>query len=240
MPESLDPSIVCIMGRDGIPVGAGCLLTERHVVTCAHVVAMAINYDEYAIEKPVEKVPLEFFANGSDNATVEVWWPVADEGEAPLDGRADLALLALSEPLPPDAKPAKLVETDNIRYQNFDTIGFPSRHPLGLPVSGVCGGRRRDGRILVKNQTNEFEPGFSGAPVWIEAYGAVGGLLVARVRTSQSLAFVIPASLLRTLAPAVAVESCMLWVPDLPPGYVGRPELIAELKATLLATPAAV
>lgn len=81
--------------------------------------------------------------------------------------------------------------------------------------------------------------------MWIEAYGAVGGLLVERVidKASQRLAFIIPASLLRALAPAIAMETSgrMLWVPDLPPGYVARVELIAELKAMLISnSPAAV
>lgn len=70
MPESLDSSIVCIIGQNDIPVGAGCLLTERHVVTCAHVIAAAINCDEYSVEAPVHKVSVEFFAQGSDEATV--------------------------------------------------------------------------------------------------------------------------------------------------------------------------
>jgi WD40 repeat protein len=242
--EFLEHSLICIMGRNNTPVGAGCLLTERHVVTCAHVVSAAIGYDDYERVPPTQLVPLEFaFAGGTDAAVVEIWWPVARDGEEPLDGRADLALLRLSSPPPEDVKPAKLADTDNIRYQNFETIGFPQGHRLGLPTNGVCGGRRRDKRILVRSQDVPIEPGFSGAPVWIEAYGAVGGILVERVLdiTQPRLAFVIPASLLRAFVGIVETSlGRLFWVPDLPPGYVARPELAIALKTTLLTVSSAI
>jgi hypothetical protein len=164
--EFLEPNLICIKGRNNAPVGAGCLITERHVVTCAHVVAEAIGYDEYEVMTPTQLVPLEFaFAGGTDEASVEAWWPVAREGEEPLHGRADLALLALGRPLPPGVIPARLVNSDNLRHQTFETLGFPQKHPLGLPANGICGPPRRDKRILVQSQNVPIEPGFSGAPV---------------------------------------------------------------------------
>jgi hypothetical protein len=84
-------------------------------VACAHVVAAATDFDEFAVERPSQKVCLKFaFAPGSDEATVEAWWPVAREGEEPFDGRADLALLTLTKAAPAGAAPAKLAETDNL------------------------------------------------------------------------------------------------------------------------------
>jgi hypothetical protein len=247
--EFLEPSLICIMGRNKAPVGAGCLLTERHVVTCAHVVAAAIGYSEFEHTPPTKPVSLEFaFADSVDEAaTVEAWWPVAREGEEPLDGRADLALLALSRPLPPGAKPALLAESDNIRLQTFETLGFPGGHRLGLPASGVCSHRRRDGRILVQSQDVPIQPGFSGAPVWIKAYSAIGGILVERVidEVSPRFAFIIPPSLLRMFVDSVSGASVIkahgriFGAPDPPPGYVPRLELLTQLKATLLATPSA-
>jgi WD40 repeat protein len=244
----LEPSIVCIMGRGQVPVGAGCILTDRHVVTCAHVVAVAIGYDECAADKPTDPVPVEFaFSEGGDTATVETWWPAARTGYEPRDGKADLALLALSRPLPSGAKPARLAESDNLRRQNFISFGFPAGQPLGVEAAGVCGGRRRDGRIQVETQTGfPIEPGFSGAPVWIEAYEAVGGILVERIvnKAAPPLAFVIPSSLLGAICPsagALKTTRCrVLWVPDPPPGYVPRPELLAGLKTILFGASATV
>jgi WD40 repeat protein len=246
--DLLEPSIVCILGRNEVPVGAGCIITDRHLVTCAHVVAAAISCDEYAAETPTASVPIQFaFSEGRDAATVETWWRVARTGEEPLNGRADLALLALSQPLPSAAKPARLAESDNLRHQNFVTFGFPAGQPLGVEAAGVCGGRRRDGRILVQTQTGfPIEPGFSGSPVWIEAYEAIGGILVERIvnRAGPPLAFVIPSSLLRAICPSTgALKTTLgrvLWVPDPPPGYIPRPELLAELRATLFAASATV
>jgi len=246
--DPFEPSIVSILGRGPAPVGAGCIITDQHVVTCAHVVATAIGYDEYAAAEPTEPVPIEFvFSKGGDAATVETWWPVARTGYEPRDGRADLALLALSQPLPSGAKPARLAESDNLRHQNFIAFGFPVGQPLGVEAGGVCGGRRLDGRIQVQTQTGfPIEPGFSGSPVWIEAYEAVGGILVERIvnRAVAPLAFVIPASVLVAICPSARALNTMLgrvlWVPDPPPGYVSRPELLAELKATLFAASATV
>jgi hypothetical protein len=252
--QTIEPSLVCILGWGETPVGAGCLLTERLVVTCAHVIAAAIRCDEYATEPPKAPTLLQFaYDERRENyeAIVEAWWAVSRDGSEPLDGRADLALLRLSKPPPRWAKPARLAETDNIRYQKFEALGFPAGHPLGLPTNGVCGLRRRDRRIVVQSQSFPFDPGFSGSPVWIEAYGAVGGILVERVidkrMTNTSLAaFVIPASLLRAFVGSVAgpIEETsigqLLWVPDLPTGYIARTELIAEIKTKLLAPSAAV
>jgi len=242
--------MVCILGQNNLPVGGGCLLTNRYAVTCAHVVAAAIaGCNEYAAEAPSENVRIQFaFAKGVDLATVEVWWPVARTGEEPLDGRADLALLRLTRSLPPGATPARLAETDNVRHQNFITFGFPVGHPLGVEAAGVCGGRRRDGRIQVQTQTGfPIEPGFSGSPVWMEAHGAIGGILVERVlnQGAASLAFVIPPSLIRAICPSLdevgePMLGQVLWVPDPPPGYVPRPELLKKVKTTLLASPRAV
>lgn len=98
----------------------------------------------------------------------------------------------------------------------------------------------------MQSQNVPIEPGFSGAPVWIEAYRAVGGILVERVidELSPRLAFVIPPSLLRAFAyPLAAVVreqelGRVFWAPDPPAGYVQRPELQEKLKATLLGTSA--
>ena len=241
--DLLEPVVVCVLGRHKKPVGAGCVITDRHAITCAHVVAAAIGYEEYAVEKPADPVPIEFFLGGGDQATVETWWPVAQTGDEPRDGPADLALLRFSQPLPSWVKPARLAESDNLRHQNFIAKGYPAGQEPGVEAEGVFGGRRRDGWIQVQTQTGfPIEPGFSGSPVWIEAYKAIGGILVERIvnKAAPPLAFVIPPSLLKAIYPLVteAVEPMLgrvLWVPDPPPGYLPRPELVAELKARLFA-----
>ena len=49
MASALESCLVRIYGRDGAVVGAGFLVAEKHVVTCAHVVLRALGLpDDYA------------------------------------------------------------------------------------------------------------------------------------------------------------------------------------------------
>ena len=55
-----DPSpgtfIARILGPGGRPVGVGALVTERHLVTCAHVVNAALGLDTRQQSQPTEPV----------------------------------------------------------------------------------------------------------------------------------------------------------------------------------------
>src|SRR5262249_49470273 len=59
MQESLKASLVRIHTADGHVVGAGFLVGERHILTCAHVVAGALGLADDASEKPQVPVHLD-------------------------------------------------------------------------------------------------------------------------------------------------------------------------------------
>src|SRR2546421_9505235 len=59
MQESLEASLVRIHTPDGHVVGAGFLVGERHILTCAHVVAGALDLADDSPEKPLALVHLD-------------------------------------------------------------------------------------------------------------------------------------------------------------------------------------
>ncbi len=99
MVSALEPSLVRILGPDGAaPVGAGCLVTDRHVVTCAHVIAEALGIDEMQPDARGAEVLVDFaFSEEAAEAQgqVEAWWPAADPDSPPRHGKADVAVLSL-------------------------------------------------------------------------------------------------------------------------------------------------
>src|SRR3712207_5268374 len=79
--EQFGRSFVRISTENRVVVGAGFLISERHVLTCAHVVAGALgNYElEAMIEKPQGTVHLDFPFLGAAAHTASVvdggWQP---------------------------------------------------------------------------------------------------------------------------------------------------------------------
>ncbi len=59
MQESLEASLVRIRTADGRVVGAGFLVGERHILTCAHVVAGALGLADDTPDKPQAPVYLD-------------------------------------------------------------------------------------------------------------------------------------------------------------------------------------
>ena len=60
MTEQIELSIVRIRAPDGRTVGAGFLVAEGQLLTCAHVVATALGLPEDTPEMPQAKVHLDF------------------------------------------------------------------------------------------------------------------------------------------------------------------------------------
>jgi cellulose synthase operon protein C len=89
---------------DAVPVGAGLLCTDAHVVTCTHVLAA----DGLA---PAGPVFVQFqFLDGHEPISAEVieggWHPPG------LDGAGDVAVLTLQGGLPVGAEAASLCEAE--------------------------------------------------------------------------------------------------------------------------------
>jgi hypothetical protein len=167
------------------PVGAGFLIDNQRVMTCAHVVLAALGRSE--LPDGEVRVELDFPAcrgAGRQTATVtaDSWVPVD-----PDDQRGDLAILVLEGGAPPGAAPAPLAAPQSMMDHPFRAHGFPTGRPNGVMATGVLRGATGPGWEWVqledvKAQGYRVEGGFSGAPVWDDQERAVVGMVVAEDR----------------------------------------------------------
>jgi hypothetical protein len=217
MPPDLTKSIVRLRKTNGVIVGAGFMVADGQILTCAHVVATALGISSEQLATPTNQVIVEFPIIAPTKrltAKVSHWQPVQ------AGGGGDVALLQLNEPQPEQAQPVHLISADRLWKHDCATFGFPGSHPNGTWASGRLLDSVGGGWIQVEDtkQTGYFvQPGFSGAPVWDEQLGGVVGLNVAADKNlDRRTAFIIPTKLL--------IEAC-------PPlqGYINNTEQIQNI-----------
>ncbi|WP_283164937.1 tetratricopeptide repeat protein [Streptomyces sp. HU2014] len=171
--------------RDGAPNGVGVLVTDRHVITCAHVTV-----PRGRREPPDGPVYVRFQHTAADPVPAVV----AEGGWHPQDSRdwtGDVAVLELRGPLPPEARPAPLVSTqDGIWGHTFHAYGYPEgTHKWGgVSTDGRCVGPAETEWIQLQAGSalgQEIAPGFSGSPVWDMTLEGVIGIVVTRDRPGE-------------------------------------------------------
>ncbi|MFB8790863.1 MAG: serine protease [Potamolinea sp.] len=197
MTASLESSIVRIYSKSEVVIGAGFLVSSQHVLTCAHVVADALELERETAEMPDAEIYLDFPILASRRlfkARVVFWRPVN-----PNELQEDIAGLELESSPPNTARPARLVTSENLWGHPFQVLGFPAGKSNGVQASGVLRGQIANGWVQledVKQAGYRLEPGFSGAPVWDEELQGVAGMAVAAEldRLEVKAAFIIPAS----------------------------------------------
>jgi 3',5'-cyclic AMP phosphodiesterase CpdA len=178
-----DAFIARILGPDGGPAGVGVLISDRWVITCAHVVNTALG--------------LNSRQQGRPDGTISVDFPIADPHSAPLtaavtlwlppprDGAAgdDIAGLELiSGPAPDSAKPARLAVEAPRPGRAVRVFGYPGTPPRpdGSWIATTVVGRVGGGWLQLDSgpdSTLRVQPGFSGSPVVDYDIGRVVGLL---------------------------------------------------------------
>jgi hypothetical protein len=106
MTVALQSALVRVWNSDNQIIGAGFLVTESHILTCAHVVSDALDLPRQ--EMPANPVQLDFpfVAPGQKvTAVVTLWQPKRP------DGTGDIAGLALQTSPPDGVRPLRLVST---------------------------------------------------------------------------------------------------------------------------------
>ncbi|MCP4544661.1 MAG: tetratricopeptide repeat protein [Chloroflexi bacterium] len=207
MTTSLESAIVRIRAAQpeepvlpGNVVGAGFLMTGRHVLTCAHVVSSALGLAPDMPNPPQVDLHLDFPLLAPESiliARVSHWHPTID-----------VAVLELTSDPPDESKPALLVTADDLWDHSFRALGFPAGYEQGVWASGVLRGRQAGGWLQVEDTKETgylIAPGFSGGPVWDDVLGGVVGMVVAADTDEKTkAAFLIPADILTETLPNLA------------------------------------
>ena len=166
----------------------------RHVLTCAHVVNMALGKDPRAPEQPQEEIPVAFplaMTNSTVVGRVECW--------KPMDGQAgdNLALIALSNPVPLDVGLAKVTADRSADRDRVIVFGI-GRGGVLDPVEGVLLGGVHDSRMRIEEIAcpGAFaQDALAGAAVWNMARGEVAGMISAKdFRQDKTSVYMTPAA----------------------------------------------
>ncbi len=183
------------------PVGAGFLVSDRHILTCAHVVCEALHMDTDEIpDAPlfldfplIEKQPLV-------QAKVNQWHPVRKS--AVIGEPEDMALLETApDSLPRAAQPVHMLMTEPgaLFDREVRMCGFPQGMDAGDWVAGRLQGMTANGWVQIDSELNQrsVAPGFSGTAVWDKRENAVCGMVVSIIsREGKTSAYMIPAATL--------------------------------------------
>jgi hypothetical protein len=197
----LESSVVRIYSNSGKVVGAGFLVSQKYILTCAHVVADALGIARNTAEMPNAEIRLDFpllAAKQLFTAKIVFWRPVN-----PGEFAEDIAALELETSPLNTAQPARLVASKELWGHPFRVLGFPKNQPNGVWAAGEIRAGLANGWVQledIKQQGYALEPGFSGAPIWNEQLQGVAGMAVAAEmeRAAAKAAFIIPTQVLVT------------------------------------------
>lgn len=194
MTHTLNSVIARIRTVDGKIAGAGVAVSNKQVLTCAHVIARALQLGRTPSDKPLGRVPLDLplIAPGrSWLGRVTVWEPSKDVAGLVLDDSLDSL---------PDFRRVRGTRTADFWGHSFRAFGFPTGHENGVWASGLLRDKTASGWLQIEDtkSTGYFvAPGFSGTPVWdIELQGIVGIVAAVDVSPDTRAAFVIPMDIL--------------------------------------------
>jgi hypothetical protein len=153
---------------DFCPLGAGLVLDERRVLTCAHVICGA--------DGELRPALWVAFPKGDDP-----YARVAVSGVRVAPQRvADLVVLTLAEPVPPGvvAAPLRCPKPGDLLDRSWWAFGFAGGQPLGNSAEGRVGAALAYGWVRLDAESRyHVAPGFSGGGLWSADYGAVVGIV---------------------------------------------------------------
>jgi Trypsin-like peptidase domain len=216
--DRLHPALSWVCAEDGTPFGGGIFVGPKQVVTCAHVVAAALDIATAGdiIPAPEERVRIRFtHVNDSVGRGAVVrashWFPPGPGGDAD-PGAGDIALLDLVDEPPAAAQPLASFSSGARQGDVVHAFGLPLWHgeQSGGWASGELAGPQASGWVQINSPTTGYriQPGFSGAAAWSDVHDAVVGVIVAAEGSPETrVAWMIPAAYVGELCPEVAVEA---------------------------------
>ncbi len=221
----LPPWAVRVVGLTRGVAGAGVLVDERHVLTCAHVVNAAVGSSSDDQTRPADAVSLEFpnvpdgdkpFLIRQARVLAGDWYPIGP------DETGDIAVMTLDEPVDPHVViPAPLRRPVSLAQEAFSVRGYTAGRG-GVLATGVM--RDRGGPAAEWVQIEDLkvvgariDRGFSGGGVFATDLQAVVGIVVAGPRTQagERIANMIPLEVVARYWPPL--EPLIRWRLDLDP-----------------------
>ncbi|CAM5260760.1 nSTAND1 domain-containing NTPase [Streptomyces avidinii] len=230
-------AVAQILAPDGTVAGAGFLVAETVVVTCAHVVEAAGSGPGGAVLLAFPRIEGAERVQGQVPAEL---WRGAE--------REDVAFIRLAA-TPAGARPLPLGSADGCRGHEVRSYGFPAQAPpeghYGSGVaSDVLPATAGRSALLQLTDANDLTTGFSGGPVLDEVTGLVAGMLTGitapdRLERGQNIAYVTPAQVLREVLPEL-VEQAVCPYRDLEPfkeeharWFQGREDAVRQVVTNL-------
>jgi len=192
-------AIARIYNKNGKVAGAGFLVSQFHLLTCAHVVTAALGITTNTQDSPTEIIEVDFplIAPGQKVKAKVVFWQPVNPGQS----KEDIAGLQIEETLPTGVSPVQLVTASDYWQHKFRIFGFPQGHDTGVWADGELRDIQATRWIqieAIKVPGYQIEPGFSGSPVWDESLQGVVGMAVSaeKKREGVKAAFMMPTTVL--------------------------------------------
>ena len=220
----VEQAIAFVLGRaKGDPVGLAFLAGERLMLTCAHVVNVALGRPLRQVERVAKnsRVSLHFALLGASNSWIErsaevvAWLPTGDDFDV-----EDVAVLRLGEGLAGSgAGPLRIRADLKDRYNVAVQMWGPGQgRDLGRHVQGRLLGAVGKHRLQVDEVVHRVfrvQRGFSGGPVWDPSTSAVFGMLQAITTDDSAEVLVLDGALLeRALAAAATARPGLVLIHD--------------------------
>ena len=188
------------------PVGAGFIIDDRHIVTCAHVVNASLGRALIAAERPDAVGPVAVRVGGEwipVEVTLAEWIPLTEDYK-----RGDVAVLEMTAGRPAGVSAVPLRRPQQSEDRRFSVQGFPDGTLIG--ATGVIRAQLTIGQEWAQLEDDKqagraVTEGFSGAPIWDTALNAVVGMAIAKDRApAAKIAAMLPVTQLAGYWPPVA------------------------------------
>jgi WD40 repeat protein/3',5'-cyclic AMP phosphodiesterase CpdA len=206
--------VVRLLTSDGRVAGLGVLVGQREIVTCAHVVNVALGRDQRSQDRANELVTVDFplaptplTRRSSYRAHVECWRPPPRQGAV---GDDIAGLVIADDPALPDVTPARLATSPTAADTLVVVFGYPkvpARAEGGL-VEAVVRGQVQGERLQLDSTVGaalRIQPGYSGSPIYDREARRVVGILATApaVESGERDSYATTAAALRRAWPEV-------------------------------------